>query len=123
MQPDENLVRNLIHETLVIPEKEYGRWNWDLILELFITVLRHPFALNDTLRNTSFVRRLLFFYKPSSNQFSDLLSNKANLKFLQAGCEIIDTMTSCMDGVKYLYENGLFREISQWLSLSFPVIY
>jgi hypothetical protein len=120
IQVDEAQVRLLIQETMVLAEKEYSRWNWDLISELFQTFLRNPMVLNDTIRNTSFVKRVLSFFRPASNQFSDLLLNRFNLKFLHIGCQVMKTLTSCMEGVKYLHESGLFKEIAVWLSLSIP---
>lgn len=100
-------------------ERDSGRWNWDLIQELFLTSLKQPAILNDTLRNTAFVKRVLSFYRPVSLQFSDLLMDADNIRFLTIGCEIVNTMTGCMEGTKYLYESGLFKEISQFLLYCF----
>ena len=115
MPIDDTQLKMLIQETLVLAEKDYSRWNWDLIGEVFSSYLHHPTYLVDVLRTTSFVKRVLAFYRPSANQFCDLLMNRSNLRFLTIGCDVITALTTGMDGVKYLYESGLFNEIGQYI--------
>ncbi|KAI9228785.1 MAG: Rapamycin-insensitive companion of mTOR, N-term-domain-containing protein [Piptocephalis tieghemiana] len=113
--PDEGRVKQMIQETFVLAERDYTRWDWDLVSELFHTALRNSACLVETLRTTSFLKRVLAFYRPRTGPFPDLLMNSANLRFLQIGCDIIGLLSGSMEGVKYLHESRIIREMSDFL--------
>ncbi|XP_072562718.1 rapamycin-insensitive companion of mTOR-like isoform X2 [Paramormyrops kingsleyae] len=112
---EEALLMN-IRDSHILNHKQNLEWNWVLIA----TILKWP---NVNLRNKDeqmhkFVRRLLYFFKPSSKLFAslDLEHNKAR-QLTVAGCQFIEfLLESDEDGQTYLEE--LVRDIEQWLSCS-----
>ncbi|CAH2296451.1 rapamycin-insensitive companion of mTOR [Pelobates cultripes] len=113
---EEALVTNL-RDSQVLNHKENLKWNWSLIG----TILKWP---NVNLRNCKdeqlhrFIRRLLYFYKPSSKLYAnlDLDYNKAK-QLTVVGCHFTEfLLDSEEDGQTYLED--LVKDIVQWLSSS-----
>lgn len=62
--------------------KEYSKWNWDGIMELVNGPLQNPRRLDDVIKNTKFLRRVLQFYRPSSRQFADIKKSKVTQAYV-----------------------------------------
>ncbi|KAL7836094.1 hypothetical protein AOLI_G00273780 [Acnodon oligacanthus] len=104
-----------LRDSQILNHKQNLEWNWVLIS----TVLKWP---NSNLRNYrdeqvhKFVRRLLYFYKPSSKLFCVLeLEHPKAPQLTLAGCQLINfLLDSDDDGQVYLED--LVKDIVQWLS-------
>ncbi|XP_068391364.1 rapamycin-insensitive companion of mTOR isoform X5 [Eschrichtius robustus] len=113
---EETLLMNL-RDSQVLQHKENLEWNWNLIG----TILKWP---NVNLRNYKdeqlhrFVRRLLYFYKPSSKLYANLDLDFAKSKQLTVvGCQFTEfLLESEEDGQGYLED--LVKDIVQWLNAS-----
>ncbi|XP_030624261.1 rapamycin-insensitive companion of mTOR [Chanos chanos] len=104
-----------LRESHILHHKQNLDWNWILIG----TILKWP---NVNLRNNKdeqmhkFVRRLLFFYKPSSKLYGSLeLDHSKARQLTVVGCQFIEfLLESDEDGQAYLED--LVKDIVQWLS-------
>lgn len=113
---EDALMMNL-RDSHILNHKQNLDWNWILIG----TILKWP---NVNLRNNKdeqmhkFVRRLLFFYKPSSKLYASLEMDHNKAKQLTVvGCQFIEfLLESDEDGQLYLED--LVKDIVQWLSSS-----
>ncbi|XP_069483265.1 rapamycin-insensitive companion of mTOR isoform X2 [Ambystoma mexicanum] len=113
---EEALVTNL-RDCQVLNHKENLQWNWNLIG----TILKWP---NVNLKNYKdeqlqrFVRRLLYFYKPSSKLYGNLeLDYSMSKQLTVVGCQFAEfLLESEEDGQAYLEE--LVKDIVQWLHSS-----
>ncbi|KAM4707550.1 rapamycin-insensitive companion of mTOR [Discoglossus pictus] len=113
---EEALAMNL-RDSQVLNHKENLEWNWNLIG----TILKWP---NVSLRNCKdeqlhrFVRRLLYFYKPSSKLYANLELDYSKAKQLTVvGCQFTEfLLESEEDGQSYLED--LVKDIVLWLSSS-----
>ncbi|KAF4077564.1 hypothetical protein AMELA_G00209630 [Ameiurus melas] len=113
---EEALMMNL-RDSHVLNHKQNLDWNWVLIG----TILKWP---NVNLRNNKdeqmhrFVRRLLFFYKPSSKLYAGLELDHSKAKQLTVvGCQFIEfLLESDEDG--HVYLEDLVKDVVQWLSSS-----
>ncbi|KAJ8401565.1 hypothetical protein AAFF_G00378820 [Aldrovandia affinis] len=113
---EEALMMNL-RDSHILNHKHNLEWNWILIA----TILKWP---NVTLRNNKdeqihkFVRRLLYFYKPSSKLFASLeLDHNKARQLTVVGCQFIEfLLESDEDGQAYLED--LVKDMVQWLSSS-----
>ncbi|KAG7481573.1 hypothetical protein MATL_G00067520 [Megalops atlanticus] len=113
---EEALMMNL-RDSLILNHKQNLEWNWVLIA----TILKWP---NVNLRNNKdeqihkFVRRLLYFYKPSSKLFASLeLDHSKARQLTVVGCQFIEfLLDSDEDGQAYLED--LVKDMVQWLSSS-----
>ncbi|KAM8865144.1 rapamycin-insensitive companion of mTOR-like isoform 1-T1 [Synchiropus picturatus] len=113
---EEALMMNL-RDSHILNHKQNLEWNWLLIA----TILKWP---NVNLRNNKdeqmhkFVRRLLYFYKPSSKLYAGLALDHPKARQLTVvGCQFIEfLMDSDEDGHGYLED--LVRDMVTWLSFS-----
>ncbi|KAI1900201.1 hypothetical protein AGOR_G00047570 [Albula goreensis] len=113
---EEALMMNL-RDSHILNHKQNLDWNWVLIA----TILKWP---NVNLRNNKdeqihkFVRRLLYFYKPSSKLFASLeLDHSKARQLTVVGCQFIEfLLESDEDGQAYLED--LVKDMVQWLSSS-----
>uniref|UniRef100_A0A8C7SDA1 Rapamycin-insensitive companion of mTOR domain-containing protein n=1 Tax=Oncorhynchus mykiss TaxID=8022 RepID=A0A8C7SDA1_ONCMY len=113
---EDALMMNL-RDSHILNHKENLDWNWVLIA----TILKWP---NVNLRSNKdeqihkFVRRLLFFYKPSSKLYASLeLDHSKARQLTVVGCQFIEfLLESDEDGQVYLED--LVKDIVQWLSSS-----
>ncbi|XP_072527960.1 rapamycin-insensitive companion of mTOR isoform X2 [Salminus brasiliensis] len=111
---EDALMMNL-RDSQILNHKQNLDWNWVLIS----TVLKWP---NTNLRNNrdeqvhKFVRRLLFFYKPSSRLYCALdLEHPKATQLTSAGCQLVHfLLESEEEGQVYLEE--LVKDIVQWLT-------
>ncbi|XP_071377202.1 rapamycin-insensitive companion of mTOR-like isoform X1 [Centroberyx affinis] len=113
---EEALMLNL-RDSHILNHKQNLDWNWLLIA----TILKWP---NVNLRNNKdeqmhkFVRRLLYFYKPSSKLYAGLeLDHPKARQLTVVGCQFVEfLMDSDEDGHGYLED--LVRDMVSWLSSS-----
>ncbi|XP_048450136.1 rapamycin-insensitive companion of mTOR [Rhincodon typus] len=113
---EEAMMQNL-RDSDVLNNKDNLRWNWNLIS----TILKWP---NVNLRNYKdeqlhrFVRRLLYFYKPSGKLYANMeLDHAMGKQLTVVGCQFTEfLLESNEDGQMYLEE--LVKDIVQWLTPS-----
>ncbi|KAJ3219964.1 hypothetical protein HK099_004488 [Clydaea vesicula] len=96
--------------------KEYSKWNWDGIIELIEGPLQNPKRLDEAIKNSKLLRRLLHFYRPSNHQFSDIKKGSGSLKYVKVGCELFKTLLMNIDGMRFLVESKLLQELVDCLS-------
>uniref|UniRef100_A0A672JNX2 RPTOR independent companion of MTOR, complex 2 a n=1 Tax=Salarias fasciatus TaxID=181472 RepID=A0A672JNX2_SALFA len=113
---EEALMMNL-RDSHILNHKQNLEWNWLLIA----TILKWPHV---NLRNNKdeqmhrFVRRLLYFYKPSSKLYAGLALDHLKARQLTVvGCQFVEfLMDSDEDGHGYLED--LVKDMVLWLSSS-----
>ena len=72
MQIDDIAWKNLLIESQVLVSKEHVKWNFEAILEIVEGPLLHPVRLNEAIKGTKFLRRLMSFFYPFERRYSDL---------------------------------------------------
>ncbi|KAM6930561.1 rapamycin-insensitive companion of mTOR-like isoform 1-T1 [Xenentodon cancila] len=113
----EEALMNNLRDSHILNHKQNLEWNWLLIA----TILKWP---NVNLRNNKdeqmhkFVRRLLYFYKPSSKLYAGLALDHLKARQLTVvGCQFVEFLIeSDEDGQGYLED--LVRDMVSWLSSS-----
>lgn len=116
VQMDEAQFRNACLETQVLNTVNFVKWKWDLILNIIEGPLLNPKRLDEAMKATKFVKRLVGFFRPFKYRFSEVRSNKPNQRYVRVGCALIRTLLQNPDGVKYLAENKLLRQIAECLA-------
>lgn len=76
MQIDDVSFRNLLLETQVLATKDHTKWQYDMILELLEGPLHNPKRLDESMRASKFMRRLLGFYHPFAYRYADLRNSR-----------------------------------------------
>lgn len=115
-QMDEASFKNLIIKTNVLSTKTYSRWDWDTLLELIQGPLHNPRRLDEAIRGTKFLKRLISFYRPFKYRYSSTRNLPQNEKYTQVGSALIETLLDTPEGVRYLAGNKLLRQIAECLA-------
>ncbi|XP_070780329.1 LOW QUALITY PROTEIN: rapamycin-insensitive companion of mTOR-like [Enoplosus armatus] len=110
----EDALMTNMRDSHILNHKENLDWNWCLIG----TILKWP---NVSLRSNKdeqmhkFVRRLLFFYKPSSKLYGSLELEHPRARLLTVvGCQFIEFLLASEEEGQVFLED-LVRDIVQWL--------
>ena len=116
IQMDEAQFRNLMVETQILNTVNYIKWRWDLIQGIIDGPLLNPKRLDEALKATKFVNRLLSFYRPFKYRFTEVRNTKPNQRYVRAGCALIGALLQNPEGVKCLVESKLIRQLAECLA-------
>lgn len=72
MQLDDRQFIQMINDTGVILNRDHTKWNYDLVVELLEGALMNPKRLDEAIKATKFVRRLMSFFHPSGGRFPSI---------------------------------------------------
>ncbi|KAK9241305.1 Rapamycin-insensitive companion of mTOR, N-term-domain-containing protein [Lipomyces kononenkoae] len=118
---DDTYFRNLLLETNVLSTKNYTKWNWDTLIQLMQGPLLNPKRLDEAIRATKFMKRLMSFYRPFKYRFSEIRRTSASQRYVTAGSVLFKTLLANPEGVKYLMENKLLRQVAECLAQLDPM--
>lgn len=113
---DETQFRNAILETHVLNTVNYVKWKWDLIHRIVEGPLTNPKRLDEGIKGSKFMKRLVGFYRPFKYRFSMIPNTKPNQRYVRTGCALMRTLVQTPEGIKYLAENKLLRQIAECLA-------
>ncbi|EGV64451.1 hypothetical protein PSN45_001520 [Yamadazyma tenuis] len=107
--------KGIINGTKVLTIKEFGSWDWDLILLVFEGPMTNEKKFVDIMdKQPKFFKRLLSFYRPFKFRFCNLtIKTKDHRKILLVGTLIFEILTRFSNGLKYLYKNKIMIQISE----------
>ncbi|KAF2672574.1 cytosolic regulator pianissimo [Microthyrium microscopicum] len=116
MQMDEAQFRTMMLDSGVLNTVTFTKWRWDIIQNIIDGPLRNPKRLDEAIRSTKFLHRLLGFYRPFKWRFSDVKNTKPNQRYVRIGCALMQTLVQNPEGVKHLLESKLIRQLAECLS-------
>ena len=112
---DEVRFRVLMTDSNVLTSSNYFKWKWPAIQEIVEGPLAIPKRLEDA-KSTKFLKRLIGFYRPFKYQFSEARNTKPNERYVRVGCSLMKCLLKLPEGVQYLYENKLLRQLAECLA-------
>ena len=118
--PD-TVFRHLMVESNVLNSSNYLKWNWDTILKMIDGPLQNGKRLDETIRVSKFMNRIMSFYRPFKSRFSDLTSTKNTQKYVRVGCALMHTLLQSVEGIKFLQDSKLLRQLAECLAQCDPV--
>ena len=113
---DEVHFRSLLLETQVLTTANYLKWKWELINDLIDGPLLNPKRLDESIKGGKFMKRLVGFYRPFKYKFSDVRNTKPNQRYVRIGCALIKTLLQNQEGIAYLTESKLLRQLAECLA-------
>lgn len=113
---DETQFRNAIMETNVLNTVNYIKWKWELIHRLVEGPLTNPKRVEESIKGSKFMKRLIGFYRPFKYRFSMVPNTKPNQRYVRTGCALMRTLLQTPDGIKYLAENKFLRQVAECLA-------
>lgn len=120
-QIDETQFRNHMVDSQVLNSTNYLKWKWDVLQAIVEGPLLNPKRLDEAVRATKFLRRLLGFYRPFKQRFSDVRNTKPNQRYVRVGSALIKTLLQSNEGVKQLVDNKFITELAECLAQLDPV--
>lgn len=121
VQIDDASFRQLLMDTEVLATKTFTRWNWNALTELIQGPLTNPRRLEEAIKTTKFMKRLMSFYRPFKYRFSSIKKTRHNQKCVKVGQELFKTLLQTKEGIKYLNENKLLSQIAECLAQLDPM--
>lgn len=114
---EENTFKQIVNETQVLSTPKWNKWNWDLVLKIIEGPLLNPRRLDDVIKNNKFIKRTMGFYRPFKFRFCDIRNSKqTQQRYVKAGCSLMRTLLSSGEGIKYLAENKMLRQLAECLA-------
>jgi len=116
MDMDELQFRTLMLETQVLTTANYLKWKWDLITDLIEGPLLNSKRLDESIKGGKFMKRLIGFYRPFKYRFSEARNTKPNQRYVRTGCALMKTLLHTPEGIAYLAESKLLRQLAECLA-------
>ena len=113
---DEMQFRNHMVESQVLSTVNFLKWDWDLITAIIDGPLTNQKRLDEAMKATKFVHRLLGFLRPFKYRFSEVRNTRANQRYVRAGCSLVRVLLQTTEGTRYLAENKLLPQIAECLA-------
>ncbi|KAJ5081726.1 hypothetical protein NUU61_009990 [Penicillium alfredii] len=113
---DETQFRTAILETHVLNTVNYIKWKWDLIHRLVEGPLTNSKRMDEAIKGSKFMKRLIGFYRPFKYRFSMVPNTKPNQRYVRTGCALMRTLVQTPEGTKYLAENKFLRQVAECLA-------
>lgn len=108
---DDKTFQSLLLETQVMLTKDLTKWNHDVLAELIEGPLLNPKRMEEAIRVSRYMRKLVSFFHPFSDRFSKLAKTKANIRWVRLGCALLNTLLSTSEGIRFLAEDELLAQI------------
>ncbi|EAU38282.1 conserved hypothetical protein [Aspergillus terreus NIH2624] len=113
---DETQFRQAILDTNVLNTVNFLKWKWDLIHRIVEGPLTNPKRLDEAIKGSKFMKRLMGFYRPFKYRFCMLPNTKPNQRYVRTGCALMRTLVQIPEGTKYLAENKFLRQVAECLA-------
>lgn len=118
---DETTFRALLVETQVLSSTNFSKWKWDIILKIIEGPLLNGKRLDEAIKASKFIKRIMSFFRPFKYKFTELRKTRLNEKYVRVGCALIHTLLQTPEGIRYLADNKLLRQIAECLAQCDPV--
>ncbi|RXW24422.1 hypothetical protein EST38_g1410 [Candolleomyces aberdarensis] len=102
MQMDDKTFQAAIVDTQVMATRDPNKWDYEALQAIIEGPLLVPKRMEEAIKASRFIRRLVSFYLPFSHQFSDMRRGKGYHRWVKLGCTLMNTLMATAEGVKYL---------------------
>ncbi|KAI9740727.1 MAG: hypothetical protein M1818_004692 [Claussenomyces sp. TS43310] len=117
---DETTFRQMLLDTQVLSSTNYLKWNWDIILKIIEGPLLNGKRLDEAIKASKFIKRVVSFYRPFKYKFAEARNTRPNQKYVKVGCALMHTLLQTTEGVRYLADNKLLRQVAECLAQCDP---
>jgi hypothetical protein len=118
---DETTFRQLLVETQVLSSTNPIKWKWDIVLKIIEGPLLNGKRLDEAIKASKFIKRIMSFYRPFKYKFAEVRNTRITQKYVKVGCALVHTLLQTAEGVRYLADNKLLRQIAECLAQCDPV--
>ncbi|KAH6661072.1 Rapamycin-insensitive companion of mTOR, N-term-domain-containing protein [Truncatella angustata] len=120
MNTDDATFRQLLIDSGVLGSSNPLKWNWDIVLRIIEGPLTNGKRLEEAIKASKFVKRIMSFYRPFKYRFSGTKSHRNSQKYIRVGCALMHTLLQSPEGRRYLSDNKLLRQLAECLAQCDP---
>ena len=113
---DDVQFKSLLIETRVVGSPKYRNWKWDLINNVIDGPMQNPKRMDEMIRSTKFLKRLMGFYRPFKERFSEVRNTKPNQRYVRTGCALMKALLKTQEGMQYLMDNKVLIQLADCLA-------
>ncbi|KAI1154932.1 Rapamycin-insensitive companion of mTOR, N-term-domain-containing protein [Nemania diffusa] len=117
---DDATFRQLLIDSGVLGSTNPVKWKWDIMLKLIEGPLTNSKRLEEAIKASKFIKSVIGFYRPFKYRFSEVPNTRNMQKYVRVGCALMHTLLQTPEGVKYLTDNKLLRQIAECLAQCDP---
>ena len=118
---DDATFRQLLVDSGVLSHNSPAKWKWDIILKVIEGPLTSGKRLEEAIKASKFIKRIVGFYRPFKFKFSELQNTRNTQKYVRVGCALMHTLLQTPDGIRYLTDNKMLRQTAECLAQCDPV--
>lgn len=118
---DDATFRQLLIDCGVLTSSNYAKWNWDVVMKIIEGPLQSGKRLEEAAKASKFLKRIISFYRPFKYKFSELKSTRNSQKYVRVGCTLMHSLLQSQEGLKYLAESKLLRQLAECMAQCDPV--
>lgn len=118
---DDATFRQLLIESGVLNHSGWAKWNWDVILKIIDGPLQIGKRLEEAIKASKFMKRIMSFYRPFKYKFAGVKNTRNTQKYVRVGCALVHSLLQSSEGIKFLADSKLLRQIAECLAQCDPV--
>lgn len=118
---DDTSFRSMVLESGVLQHSKWSKWKWDVILRIVEGPLQVGKRLEEAMRASKFMKRIMSFYRPFKYKFAEVKNTKGTQKYVKVGCALMHSLLQSPEGVRTLSDSKLLRQIAECLAQCDPV--
>ncbi|KAG5773418.1 hypothetical protein H9Q72_000790 [Fusarium xylarioides] len=117
---DDATFRQLLIDSNVLNSSNYAKWNWETIIKIIDGPLQSGKRLEEAIKASKFMKRIISFYRPFKYRFANVKNTRATQKYVRAGCALMHSLLQSPEGIKFLADSKLLRQIAECLAQCDP---
>lgn len=121
MQMDDKTFQSLLLDSQVLATKDQTKWSFDTLQDLIEGPLLNPKRMEETIKASRYMRKLISFFHPFAHRFSDLAKSRSNMRWVKLGCMLMNTLLSSPEGIRFLGEDEFMSQIMKSFAQLDPV--
>jgi rapamycin-insensitive companion of mTOR len=118
---DDATFRQLLIDSNVLNSSNYAKWNWETINKIIDGPLQSGKRLEEAIKASKFMKRIVSFYRPFKYRFASVKNTRGTQKYVRAGCALMHSLLQSPEGIKFLADSKLLRQIAECLAQCDPV--
>lgn len=118
---DDATFRQLLIDTGVLNSSNYVKWDWEAIIKVIDGPLQVGKRLEEAFKASKFMKRIISFYRPFKYRFADVKNTRNTQKYVKAGCALMHSLLQSQEGIRFLADSKLLRQIAECLAQCDPV--
>lgn len=118
---DDKTFQTLLLDSQVMTTKDQTKWVYDLLLDLIEGPFLHPKRMEEAIKVSRYIRKLMSFYHPFNHRFSDLAKSQSNIRWVRLGCQLLNALMASAEGLRFLAEDEFMGQLVRGFAQLDPV--